>query len=87
MTTPTRIRLTPRQERLLVAIARYWDDSGFAPSYSDLMALGDISARSVVGYLVKDLSLFGLLTHQPGIGRSIVLTELGRAVLEEMATA
>lgn len=74
--------LTPRQLRLLIAVATYWCGNGFSPSIRDLMVPGGnrrypVASTSVVDYNLHRLERSGLLTRWRKINRTIVLTPEG----------
>lgn len=78
MTTQT-AKLTAKQIRLLLAIARFWDEHGYPPSFRDLMRLADISSTSVVGYNLEALHKRKLISYERFITRSVRLTGAGIA--------
>ena len=83
MTTQT--KLTDRQTRLLIAIARFWDEHGFSPAYRDLLMMADFSSQSLVSTHLHHLERSRLITCERNISRSIVLTERGQALASELA--
>jgi len=86
VTTQT-AKLTTKQIRLLLAIARFWEEQGYSPSYPDLVMLADISSQSIVASNLRALSRQRLLTYAFRTARSIVLTEDGKALAKELAPA
>lgn len=73
--------LTKKQERICRFVDRYWNQNGIAPTFSDIaeeLGLTDRShARQSVGLIAKK----GFVEMQPGIPRSLKLTDRWRQFL------
>lgn len=78
-------RITIREHDCLVALARYRQAHGYAPSLRELCEAIGVSRASTnhVQQLLGRLEIEGLLTHAPGVARSLVLTERGEAAADD----
>lgn len=82
MTTATLPPLSPRQERILRAIAAFWAKYRCSPSYRELVDACKLSSTSVATYNVRALIGCGLLDSMGfDIARSLRLTDAGLAWL------
>ena len=66
---------TDRQQTVLLAIAVFWKQNGYAPSIRELQALCDISSTSVVKYHLERLRTAGLVDFVDGTPRTIRLVK------------
>lgn len=74
-------QLSPRQTGLLVHIAVYISQRGYAPSVRDLSdAMGGISTNAVANHIAACVKK-GYLSKASGIARSLTLTEKGRQLI------
>jgi len=83
MTTATLPRLSPRQERILHAIADYWARYRCSPTYRELVEACKLSSTSVAAYNVQALIGRRGLLYREGFdsSRSLRLTDAGLAWL------
>jgi len=82
VTTATLPPLSPRQERILRAIAAFWAKYRCSPSYRELVDACKLSSTSVATYNVRALIGCGLLDSMGfDVSRSLRLTETGLAWL------
>jgi SOS-response transcriptional repressor LexA len=58
--------LTPRQERLMKFIGRYWQQNQIMPTFQDMMAGLDYTSMAPVQYLIKKLIEKGYLIRSNG---------------------
>lgn len=65
---------TDAEAAVLETVRNFITERGYSPSYREIMSTADISSVSVVAYYLRNLQRAGLLTHHPGVSRSIVLT-------------
>lgn len=65
--------MTPRESEVLTVIKDYWAKHGYAPSYSDIMAVTGHKSKSGVTRLVASLKVQGCIVYRFGTQRSIKL--------------
>lgn len=76
-TTP----LPPRSLTVLREIAQLCDGMPYSPTVRELQEWLGMASTSVVMYHLEKLQALGLVTREPGLARTLRLTEAGRRVL------
>lgn len=64
-------------DRTLVAIGELLAERGYAPTLREIQASARLSSTSVVAYHLSWLRRQGLVTFEPGLTRTLRLTEAG----------
>ena len=75
--------LTNRGRAILTAIADHTAEHGYPPTQHEMQELAGISSISVVANDLSGLRRGGYVTYIPMMGRTYVLTDAGRAAIEE----
>lgn len=70
-------QLHPTEERVLIAIARYWGERGIAPTVRELGELVGMRSTSAVHYWLRELAEGGLIHWDTGSARTVRLTPRG----------
>ena len=63
--------MTRRQHEVLAFVGRYVAHHGFAPSYEEIAAALQMSSKSGVHYIVRQLEERGRIRRLPGRARAI----------------
>lgn len=70
-------QLHPSAERVLLTIARYWDERGIPPTVRELAEFVGMRSTSSVQYWLDELAEDGLVRWDKRIARSLRLTPRG----------
>jgi repressor LexA len=68
-------RISPRRQQILSFIREFIDRKGYPPTVRDILHSCHISSPAVVQHHLKVLENEGHISHEPGIRRSITLTD------------
>ncbi len=72
---------TARQMDVLQAIAEYWRDMGYAPSYREIALATGIKSSATIWTHVDNLEKAGFIEHDQSKPRALVLTDAGAKAL------
>ena len=75
--------LSDRHRDILVMVAWYIEEYGYAPSMRDIIAFCGLSSPSAAARALLRLEEKGLLRRDRHVSRPIVLTDAGKALLAE----
>lgn len=62
----------------------FWRRRNYSPSLRDIKSACDINSLNTVFGVIKSLKERGLVHHQDGLARSIVLTPAGKAEVKKL---
>lgn len=68
---PERPELNGRTAAVYDAIVEFWATKGYAPSWADIVAMTDITSKSVVNHHVSKLCEAGIVERDHGVARSV----------------
>lgn len=72
--------LSPKQQRIIDFIHRFWSDNGYPPTVRDIVGACRVSSTSVVDYNLDILERKGYIRRHSGVSRGIEL--LNRSLTE-----
>jgi len=74
--------VTKKQMSMLRFIHSYRQQHGMSPSFSEMMASQGMDSKAQIFYMLERLEGHGCIERQKYIPRSVLLTELGKRVVE-----
>lgn len=72
------------KDRILKYIYQYILSTGFAPTYQEIGQGVGLASKSAVANRIQQLQADGLITRHPNQGRTITLTDEGKAKVKQL---